>query len=164
MADEAEDLAGIQANAQMVVEQFGGSSDLEHFGFDALSVQWVDGFIERQRVREDVGPEFVGKMVSVLGSYLGECIIRSYGGKWTVGEEGWRVEFDEKNAAFPFAKVEKQFRNGAEDGIHSFFTAIPLVFPSLRPSGLRDNQTLQRTGAADKLSWFQRLFRRGPGR
>jgi len=26
------------------------------------------------------------------------------------------------------------------------------------------NQTLQRTGAAKKRSWFQRLFRRGPGR
>ena len=28
----------------------------------------------------------------------------------------------------------------------------------------RDNQTLQRTGAAGKRSWFQRLFGRGPGR
>lgn len=27
-----------------------------------------------------------------------------------------------------------------------------------------DNQTLQRTGAAEKPSWFQRLFGRGPGR
>ena len=28
----------------------------------------------------------------------------------------------------------------------------------------RDNQTLQRTGAAAKRSWFQKLFGRGPGR
>lgn len=28
----------------------------------------------------------------------------------------------------------------------------------------RDNQPLQRTGAAVKRSWFQRLFGRGPGR
>jgi hypothetical protein len=164
VAEEAEDLAGIRANAEMVVEQFGGSSGLDHFSFDAPSVQWVDGFIERQRVREDVGPEFVGKMISVLGSYLGESIIRSYGGKWSVGKEGWRVEFDAKNAAYPFAKVEKQFANGAEDGIYSFFTMIPIVFPSLRPSGPRDNPTLQRTGAAVKQSWFRRLFGRGPGR
>jgi hypothetical protein len=164
VADEAEVLAGIRANAEMVVEQFGGSSGLDPFGFDAPSVQWVDGFIERQRVREDVGPEFAGKMVSVLGSYLGECIIRSYGGKWSVGEEGWRVELDEKNAVFPFAKVEKQFKNGAEDGIHGFFTAIPLVFPALAPSGPRDNPTLQRTGAVVKQSWFRRLFGRGPDR
>jgi hypothetical protein len=27
-----------------------------------------------------------------------------------------------------------------------------------------DNQTLQRTGAAETRSWFQRFFGRGPGR
>ena len=132
MAEEAEDLASIRANADIVVEQFGRLSGLEAFGFDAPSVQWIEGFIERQRVREDVGPEFVSRMVSVLGAYLGEAIIRSYGGRWALGEEGWRVEFDAKNAAFPFVKVGKQFANGAEDGIHSFFTAIPILFPVLR--------------------------------
>jgi hypothetical protein len=100
-----------------VVEKFGASSGLEHFGFDAPSVQWVEGFIEHQRVRKDVGPELVGKMVSVLGSYLGECIIRAYGGKWSLGEAGWCVEFNAENVVFPFPKVENQFANGAEDGI-----------------------------------------------
>lgn len=33
-----------------------------------------------------------------------------------------------------------------------------------RPSGQPYNQTLQRTGATEKRSWFQRLFGRGPGR
>ncbi len=34
----------------------------------------------------------------------------------------------------------------------------------IRPTGMRHNQALQRTGAAVKRSWFQRLFGRGPGR
>ncbi len=134
MKGEAEGLANIRFNADMVVEQFGGLSGLEHFGFDAPSIQWVDGFVERQRIREDVSPEFVGKMISVLGSYLGECIIRTYGGKWSLVEAGWCVEFDARNAVFPFVKVEKQFANGAEDSIYSFFTAIQLIFPAFRPS------------------------------
>src|SRR5215510_9277367 len=100
----------------MVVEQFSALSGLERFGFDAPSVEWIDGFIERQRVRDDVSPEFAGKMVSVLGSYLGECIIRSYGGHWVFADDGWRVEFDQKNAVYPFAKVEKQFANGRDGG------------------------------------------------
>lgn len=132
MSDEAEDLEHIRANAALAVEQLGAASGLAHFGYDAPSVEWLDGFIERQRVREDVGPEFVEKLVSVLGSYLGECIIRSYGGRWALSDHGWGIEFDEKNAAFPFAKVRKQFANGKEDGVYSFFTAIPLVFRSLR--------------------------------
>jgi hypothetical protein len=34
----------------------------------------------------------------------------------------------------------------------------------LEPLETATNQTLQRTGAAVKRSWFQRLFGRGPGR
>ena len=38
------------------------------------------------------------------------------------------VKFDEKNIAYPFAKVEKQFENGLGDSIHSFYTVIPTFF------------------------------------
>jgi hypothetical protein len=132
MIDEEKELAGIRANADLVVEKLGPSSDVEPFGFDEASLEWLDGFIERQREREDATPVFVDRMINILGSYLGECIIRSYGGRWSRGEEGWRVELDAKNAAFPFAKVRKQFENGEEDSVYSFFTLIPLVFPGLR--------------------------------
>jgi hypothetical protein len=164
MVDDAEDLARIRSNADLVVEQFGPLSGLDRFGFDAPSVQWIEGFIERQRVRKDVGPEFVAKTVSVVGSYLGECIIRSYGGRWALGEEGWRVEFDAENAAFPFAKVEKQFANGAEDGIHSFFTLLPIVLRSLQICARPEETTPKPAGSAVKRSWFQRIFWRGAGR
>ncbi|XYH92783.1 hypothetical protein ACMHYB_33560 [Sorangium sp. So ce1128] len=164
MSDEAEALAGIRANAEMVVEKLGTSSGLDNFGFDARSVEWVDGFIERQRVREDVGPEFVGRMVNVLGSYLGESIIRTYGGRWSFGEYGWCVEFDARNAAYPFAKVQKQFSNGSGDSIYSFFSAIPILFPALRPAGPRNNQSPQRIGGAHWFSGIRKWFGRGPGR
>jgi len=36
--------------------------------------------------------------------------------------------------------------------------------PEVQPMGRAHNQTLQRTGAADKRSWIQKLFGRGPGR
>jgi hypothetical protein len=35
---------------------------------------------------------------------------------------------------------------------------------STTASQQRDNEPLQRTGASEKRSWFQRLFGRGPGR
>jgi hypothetical protein len=40
------------------------------------------------------------------------------------------VSFNESNAAYPFAKVQKQFQNGSEDSIRSFFEIIPVVFNS----------------------------------
>lgn len=164
MADEAEALRGIRANAEMVVEQLGASSGLESFGFDAPSVEWLEGFIERQRVRDDVGPEYVPKMVSTLGSFLGECIVRSNGGRWALGDDGWRVEFDAKNAAYPFAKVEKQFANGRGDGVYSFFRAIPLVFRSLPPPAPRDGEPPQGGGDAGWSSRVRKWLGRGPGR
>jgi hypothetical protein len=44
------------------------------------------------------------------------------------------VRFDEKNWAFPFAKVAKQIENGREDSVLAFFDAIPLVFKRMPPA------------------------------
>jgi hypothetical protein len=66
-------------------------------------------------------------LISVFGSFLGECIVRCYGGEWTTDADGnWSVRIGE-NFAFPFNKVSKQIDNGVEDGIGSFFRAVPLV-------------------------------------
>ncbi|HEX8476527.1 MAG TPA: hypothetical protein VF666_21195 [Pyrinomonadaceae bacterium] len=101
-----------------------------NLGYDNESVEWVDGFVERQRLRED--ENLAGGLTNIIGAYLGECIIHNYGGEWRSeadeGGETWGVFFDDGNAAFPFAKVHKQFLNGAEDSIYSFYRTIPVVF------------------------------------
>lgn len=158
MTDDEEALRQILANAELVIEQFKGPSDLEDFGFNEPSVEWVDGFIERQRAREGIGPEFVDRLVNILGCFLGECIIRCYGGRWARGDDGWRVEFNEENAAYPFAKVGKQFANGSEDSVYSFFTAIPIVFRFQPPP----DQSMPRSLVAELLSRIRKLS--GPGR
>ena len=117
----------IRANAQMVIQQLGPLSGLE-FGYNAESVAWVDGFIEGQRSRSDIGSNEIDGLANVLGSFLGECIIKCFGGQWRNKDGQWCVSFDEKNAAYPFSKVRKQFASGQEDSIKSFFETIPVVF------------------------------------
>jgi hypothetical protein len=117
----------IRANAELVIQQLGPLSGLE-FGYNAESVGWVDGFIERQRNRSDIDKDTKDGLVNTLGSFLGECIIRCFGGHWQNADREWCVRFDDKNAVFPFSKVRKQFTNGPEDSIKSFFEVIPLVF------------------------------------
>ena len=74
------------------------------------------------------------KLISVFGSFLGECIVRCYGGAWKQHESGvWCVAFNEDNIAFPFAKVAKQIDYGLEDGIASFFNVTPTIFKDLAP-------------------------------
>ncbi len=66
----------------------------------------------------------------MLGSFLGECIIHCHGGEWRQDQFGWGIHFDDGNAAYPFAKVRKQFDNGIEgsDSILGFFSSVGVLF------------------------------------
>jgi hypothetical protein len=121
----------IRQNAELVVSQMRQLCGFE-FGYDAQSVAWLDGYIERQRARADITQELVDGLVSVFGSYLGECVIRCYGGYWENEGGQWRVSFDGDNAVYPFGKVSKQFQNGPEDSIGSFFEVIPVLFAAVK--------------------------------
>ena len=126
----------IRANAETVVKELGKLKG-EEFGYTRESVEWLEGYIERlKNSGEFDSTERKNRLISVFGSFLGECIVRCYGGAWRQLESGeWGVAFrneemafTENNMAFPFAKVAKQIDNGLEDGIASFFSVIPILF------------------------------------
>ena len=119
----------IRANAQLVIDRI--SERHTPIGYNRESVEWLDGFIERARSTANASSDGIEKLVEVLGSYLGECVIHTYGGTWKEREDEWGVFFDDSNAVFPFNKVRKQFKNGGEDSILSFFEIIPEVFKKL---------------------------------
>jgi len=117
----------IRANAELVVEKFRLLSDLgPRFGYNRESVAWVEGFVEQERRKPDITHDSEAKLVQIIASYLGECIIRVHGGLWREHEGTWGVFFDDANAVFPFHKVRKQFQHGLEggDSILSFFDLI----------------------------------------
>ena len=117
----------IQHNAALVVEQMQSLTDFD-FGYDEASVSWLDGYINRMRTQKELTSEKTESSVQVLASYLGECIIHTYGGRWD--DEGGEIAvlFSKGNSVYPFNKVKKQFANGSEDSINSLFTLIPIVF------------------------------------
>jgi hypothetical protein len=94
--------------------------------FDRASVAWTDEFIER--LRPAIDESLIDGLSVSIGAFLGECIRASYGGEWRRSEEGdWGVYFDDMNAAFPLAKVQKQLKSGREDSVLSFYEVIPVV-------------------------------------
>ena len=117
----------IKKNTRLVIEQMRQITGFE-FGLDAESVEKLDDDIQIQRVGTDLSPDSIRNYVNLFGSYLGECIIFCHGGYWENEEGRWRVSFDENNAVYPFAKVQKQFDNGAGDSIKNFFDTIPVIF------------------------------------
>jgi hypothetical protein len=120
----------IRANAEFIVRKLQQVSDIENFGYNSESVAWVDGIIERQRLRTELDEAAIDRLSDNLSCYLGECVIACYGGKWQQQDGGWAVVFDAGNAVFPFNKVRKQFRNGKEQGdsIFGLFDSISVVF------------------------------------
>ncbi|HEX2205620.1 MAG TPA: hypothetical protein VHG91_20075 [Longimicrobium sp.] len=103
-------------------------------GRDADAVAWLDAYVERTRTRA-LDPATVDGQVEGIGAWLGECVIAAYGGAWAEVNGGWGVRFDERNAAFPFSKTRKQWENGAEDSILSFYEMIPLIYRDLPGPG-----------------------------
>ena len=96
--------------------------------YDAASVKFIEGFIERNKSNFD--KEKSKGLINSLGSFLGQCIIENYGGYWQLDNDTGSVAivFDDNNKAYPFAKVSKQFDNGLEDSVYSFYSVIPTVF------------------------------------
>ena len=124
------DLDKLRANAELVIQNLREVSEIENFGYNAESVAWVAGFIERQRLRPDLDKAALDRLSTNLGCYLGECVIACFGGEWQLVQGSWAITFDADNAAFPFSKVQKQFANGREggDSIQGWFEVIPELF------------------------------------
>jgi hypothetical protein len=97
-----------------------------HLGYDRESIKWMDGYIER--IRPNLEESAVEGIYTSIGAFLGECIIANYGGEWRETEGAWGIYFDDENAAYPFAKVQKHLLHGSEDSILSFYDVIPVVF------------------------------------
>jgi hypothetical protein len=95
--------------------------------YDADSVKFIEGFIERNK--SAIPKDQWNGLINSCGAFLGQCIIENYGGHWEKDNDGLVcISFDDKNKAYPFAKVNKQFENGIEDSIYSFYIVIPKVF------------------------------------
>ena len=118
-------LKTIEENAKLVINGVGRMCGVQ-LDYDEQSVEWLDGYIERNC--KDFDEETVEKMTNILGSFLGECIRRNFGGEWKMSESGFGIMFNGQNAVYPFAKTEKHLRNGSEDSIVGLYKMIPFVF------------------------------------
>ncbi|MEJ7849654.1 MAG: hypothetical protein WKF92_16340 [Pyrinomonadaceae bacterium] len=138
MSDEALTLEQkLRMNAEMVIENLSQHAGFQ-LGFNGESVEWIDGFIERQRSREGFDAESGGGLTNTLGSFLGECMCEDLGGEWRQQPDGsLSVEFSDGNAAFPFNKVKKHLTYGPEESIYSFYQSAALLF------GLQNSTNLE---------------------
>jgi hypothetical protein len=121
----------LQANAALVILQMRPLSGID-FGYTRESVEWLEGHIERMRQAGQFEAEATkDKLISVYGSFLGECVVRCYGGVWTQQKGIWCVAFEGGNFVYPFSKVTKQMEHGLEEGIGALFRCLPVVIKDI---------------------------------
>lgn len=143
----------IRENAEIVRRAALENMKLE-VAYDLDGVRWLDGYIDRQRsgATEDVK----AKLPNTLGSYLGECIRRTYGGKWTQDPEyGWSVRINEDLSVFPFNKVQKQLANSEGDSVLGLFTSIGPLLSNTKRSAQSQGRARATDKRAPKRPWWK---------
>lgn len=127
MSDEQSVPEQLRANADVAVSTF-----CEHFKialtFDQAGVERIDLFINL--VREHIIAFDRACYSAMLGAFVGEAIIRTFGGTWVEKEGEWCVQVNEAIWACPFAKVAKQFKHGPKESVVGYFTLIPTLLSS----------------------------------
>jgi hypothetical protein len=100
----------------------GAAAAGDTLGWDAGAALQLDGLCE---VFLASGPDEdgIGRMVLVMGAYLGELIVRNGNGRWTYDPRARAAGVDTpaKRRFFPHNKVDKRLTVGAEHSLWVFY-------------------------------------------
>ena len=157
MTEDLSPLEMIRANAEMVLAV--ARNDVgRDIGYDEAGVRWLNGYI--QALVDQGGVEASEELCDRLGSFLGTCIVETYGGAWQDTEYGWAVVMAGDLAVFPFNKTLKHLTEGEGDSVLGLFTSIPAMIdyagstPDTRPEAATEG------GSRSFMSRIANLFRR----
>lgn len=115
----------LQANAEMIVSTFASEMQVE-LTFDRRGATWLDDYI--LRVRDRFSREERESLVSALGAFLGEALLRKYGGQWIEHQGTWGVQLDGRPWISPFHKIDERFEpHRVSDSIADLFHGGPLL-------------------------------------
>ncbi len=105
-------------------------SALNQSGYNAdyslESMKEIDRFFDEQSGEGGIISRNRGQILFALGSYVGETVIRLYGGKWVTddndpqGEINIAVKLANGTVMWPVVKCMKRYQNGAEDSIYAY--------------------------------------------
>ncbi|RAK63928.1 hypothetical protein [Hymenobacter edaphi] len=101
--------------------------------FDEAAVRVLMDFIETQR--EALGAVDRPNVVNALGCFLGECIIRSFGGSWEANTAGvMGIQLGGHTFVRPFEHVDRQLTHGLTESVVGFYQSVPERLASAPPA------------------------------
>lgn len=90
------------------------------------SMKEIDRFFDEQNTSTGILSKNRGQILFALGSYIGQTVIKLYGGKWITddnnpeGEMNIAVILDNGSTIWPVLKCMKRYTNGQEDSIYDY--------------------------------------------
>lgn len=90
------------------------------------SMKEIDRFFDEQNTPTGILSKNRGQILFALGSYIGQTVIKLYGGKWITddndpeGEMKIAVNLDNGSTIWPVMKSMKRYTNGQEDSIYDY--------------------------------------------
>ena len=90
------------------------------------SMKEIDRFFDEQNTPTGILSKNRGQILFSLGSYVGQTIIKLYGGSWVTddkdpqGEINAAVKLDNGTVLWPMIRCMKRYTEGAEEGIWAY--------------------------------------------
>ena len=92
--------------------------------FDAEGVAHLANFVQAQRGQ--LGDAERPGVIMALGCFLGQCLVRVYGGEWGTGRDGTTgVGLANRFFFNPFHLVDAQLNEGESASVAAFFASVP---------------------------------------
>ena len=98
--------------------------------YDLDSMKEVDRFFDEQTKEGGLLTGKCGNIIFSLGSFIGETIIKLYGGEWITndddpnGEINAEVHTSDKIVCWPIIRCMKRRQNGPEESIYAYVIAL----------------------------------------
>jgi len=84
-------------------------------------------------IKKSPSEEAIIKMSKMFGGYIGQVMIKHYGGNWAIedflNQGNTLVVNIGEMKTFPVSKVYKRFKNGQEDNVYYYYFAITKELP-----------------------------------
>lgn len=104
--------------------------------FDEAAVRVLTDFIETQR--DALQGVDSGNVINALGCFLGECIIRRFGGNWEHNAAGVvGIQLGGHTFVRPFEYVDRQLTHGLAESVVGFYQSVPERLASVQPARRR---------------------------
>ncbi len=101
--------------------------------FTLDSIKELDRFFEEQNTEDGIISLNPGSILFALACYMGEVIIRTYGGKWVFDEKdpekemNLEIHLDNKLKIWPTQKIMKKYYNTKEENLYAYVKGLESI-------------------------------------